>query len=388
MNLAENTGSRQNSGRYSGKNIRLVTEDLCTGCGLCTASCPVQAISMKENLKNGFLYPHLAVEQCVFCGKCEELCPANHTVLKESRQEYSDVYAANNRDKKVRYKSASGGLYSAFALGMLRNGGSVAGVAYAGRNSCRHVMVEREEELEQLQGTKYFQSDMTGIYEKILSQVKVKNRDVLFCGTPCQVHAVKNYAQEKGIRDRIILIDLLCRGIPSPYVYAKYIDLLEEEYGKKVSGIQLKEKTEGWDKIGTMATFEDGTSEYIAKDESAFIKSFIETDLAVRESCFHCKYKTIHREGDITIADFWGLKNNHLLDNKGTSLVILSTEKGRKLFEQIKQDLDYIPSTMWRAYKGNYAAFHPVFRDPVQRKRFFELMHEGKNLREAVNEVL
>lgn len=388
MSLVENTMSRQSYGKYSQKELWLAEKDFCTGCSACVAVCPVHAISMKEDEETGFLYPFLDMEKCIRCGKCEETCCINNPLSDAKDREYSDVYAVNNRSMEVRYRSASGGAFSALAAAMLKCGGSVVGVALSGHHTCRHVMVESENELESLEGTKYFQSDMTGIYEKILNQVKTKNKDVMFCGTPCQVCAVKSYAREKGFEERVILVDLLCRGIPSPYVYQKYIELLEKEYGKKVSNVHMKEKTRGWDKIGTMVTFEDGSMEYIARKDSPFLKSFIETDLSIRESCFHCGYKTIYREGDITIADFWGLKNNHLLDNKGTSLVILSTEKGRKLFGQAKQYLEYMPSTMWRVYKGNRAAFHKVFCEPRQRKLFFELLHTGKDLRETIHEVL
>lgn len=382
MSLAGSTESRPLSGNDREGRQRLAPEPMCTGCGACMAVCPVRAITMEEDEKSGFFYPHVDQGACIQCGACGRVCPDG--MVRGDRLGYPDVYAANNRNMGIRNQSASGGLFSAFALGMLKSGGCVAGVVFEGKASCRHVIAETEEELEALRGTKYFQSDMTAIYEQAL----LRKTEVLFCGTPCQVHALKLYAREKGFEDRLILIDLLCRGIPSPYVYRKYTELLENTYEKKVRRIQFKEKTRGWDRIGTMVCFEDGSEEYESREDSAFLKCFIESDLAVRESCFHCKYKTIHREGDITIADFWGLRNSHLLDNRGTSLVILNTGRGRRLFDRIKQDLDYMPSTMWRVYRGNYAAFHGIYRDSRQRQRFFELLHEGRDLKEAVSEVL
>lgn len=367
------------------KKVRLATKDMCTGCSVCVAVCPVHAVFMVED-KKGFFYPDLKQEDCTNCGKCENICPANN--IYKGNMGYSDVYAANNRNLETRYRSASGGMFSAFALEMLERGGSIAGVAYTKGNACEHRIAETRKEFEAFQSTKYFQSDMTRIYGEIWNQIKVKDKYVLFCGTPCQVRAVKNYVQKERIEDRLISIDLLCRGIPSPYVYKKYVELLEEEYGKKVRNVRMKEKTMGWDKIGTMVFFEDGSEKYISKEESVFLKSFIDTNLSVRDACFKCKYKTIHREGDITIADFWGLKNNHLMDNKGTSLVIVNTEKGRRLFEKAKSRLDYIPSSMWRVYRGNTFAFQEISCDSLKRERFFELLNQEKNLKEAVNEVL
>lgn len=386
MNLAGSIECYQCCGKYDRIEPRLAHRDICTGCGVCAAVCPKDAVCMEEDKETGFFYPYVDMEKCISCQKCERICP-----MKEERGDasrYSEVYAANNRSKEVRLRSASGGAFSALAAGMLKYGGCVAGVAYAEHHTCRHVMIESKSELELLEGTKYFQSDMAGIYKTIRNQIRSRGRDVMFCGTPCQVGAVKKYAQENGIGEKLFLVDLLCRGVPSPYVYKKYVELLEKEYGKKVFNIHMKEKTRGWNQIGTMVTFEDGSQEYIAKKDSMFLKSFIESDLSIRESCFHCKYKNIYREGDITIADFWGLKNNHLIDNKGTSLMIVSSEKGKKLFEAAKPEIEYMPSTMWRVYIGNRAAFHGVYCEPRRRKCFYQLLHDGKDLREAVNEAL
>lgn len=378
--------SKGNCENTDSKEIRLASYETCTGCSACAGVCPTGAVFMEEDRLTGFQYPQIDRNKCVRCGKCTTVCPVLN--LNGGDHGYSKVYAANNKDIEERYKSASGAVFQALSKGVIENGGVVAGVVYGENNTCRHTIAENLTELAPMRGTKYFQSDMTGIYAKIYQYAVNGVKEILFCGTPCQVRGVKNFVLERGINKQVITVDLLCRGIPSPYVYKKYIEHLENHYGKKVKHIQFKEKTKGWNRLGTMITWEDGTKEYQKRADSAFINSFLSTNLSLRESCFHCPYKTIHREGDITIADFWGLRNKSLVDNMGTSLVVLNSIKGERLFQKIEGRLDYIPSTMWQVYRGNSEAFHPVSCEKDRRDRFYRLLREGAGIGEAAGTAM
>lgn len=68
-----------------------------------------------------------------------------------------------------------------------------------------------------------------------------------------------------------------------------------------------------------------------------------------RHSCGVCHYCNTRRPSDITIADFWGWEKTNPtfnLDDKGVSLLLINTEKGRRLFEAVKGDLDYFPAEL------------------------------------------
>ncbi|MFR2767102.1 MAG: Coenzyme F420 hydrogenase/dehydrogenase, beta subunit C-terminal domain [Thomasclavelia sp.] len=54
-------------------------------------------------------------------------------------------------------------------------------------------------------------------------------------------------------------------------------------------------------------------------------------DLCLRPSCYDCHSKSLHRNSDITLADFWGIKEvcSEMYDNKGTSLVFINSDKGK-----------------------------------------------------------
>lgn len=386
MNSAENIMCSQYYGKFK-VNGKLASVSDCCGCAVCRVICPVDAIVMKKNEKNGFLYPDIDAKKCIDCGKCSQVCCEVHNT--EESDYYSRVFAAINKDDSARMRSASGAMFEALARSVLLREGAVCGVAYTQNlRYAKHILIEDVSQLPQLCGTKYFQSDNADCYQEIEKIINEKNKTVLFCGTPCQVKAMNVFAKESGLADKLYTIDLLCRGIPSQLVWEKYLEYLEKREHKQIRAIKVKEKENGWDKIGVMISFTDGSRRYEKLYESVFLRSFLQENLAVRESCFHCSYKSIQREGDLSIGDFWGLKNTALLErNMGTSLVLVNSKKGMELFQQSKDSMEYKASTMWRVWCGNTAAFHQVDDKVEKRDLFWTLLAEGKDLEETVNAV-
>ena len=84
-----------------------------------------------------------------------------------------------------------------------------------------------------------------------------------------------------------------------------------------------------------------------------------------RPSCGKCHYANTKRPSDITIADFWGWEKtdpNINADNKGVSLVLVNTEKGRELFEAVKDQMTVIPAKLEDCLQPNLcrpSAIHP-----------------------------
>ena len=79
-----------------------------------------------------------------------------------------------------------------------------------------------------------------------------------------------------------------------------------------------------------------------------------------RKSCGECHFANIKRPSDITIADFWGWEKtnpNFNADNKGVSLVLLNTEKGRKLFEAVKDRMNTFSANLEDCLQPNM--MHP-----------------------------
>lgn len=91
-----------------------------------------------------------------------------------------------------------------------------------------------------------------------------------------------------------------------------------------------------------------------------------------RKSCGKCHFTNTRRPSDITIADFWGWEKTNPdanKDDKGLSLIICNTEKGRKLFESVKEDLNYFPAELENVIQPNMqqpSEIHPQ-RDQFEK---------------------
>ena len=115
------------------------------------------------------------------------------------------------------------------------------------------------------------------------------------------------------------------------------------------------------------------------------MKGFL-NDLYLRPSCYTCPFKGSKRHSDITLADFWGIENilPEMFDDKGTSLVLIQSEKGKALFKSIERDLVCQSVDMDEALKYNPAAIRPapipknreVFYNRFGKESFDKIIHD------------
>lgn len=353
---------------------------------------------------DGFLYPSIDKEKCMQCGKCNDICPerqgrdAAFPIRWNAHQDLQDempkkgyfaakAYAAIARDEEIRSQSTSGGIFALLARKVLSKGGLVAGAAYGGDLYVRHKMARNENELRPLLRSKYLQSDMGSLYRQI-GKALSSGREILFCGTPCQVAAIREYASSRSLGENLLLVDLLCRGVPSPKAFHKYLEELEGKHGERVDRVEFKDKSHGWHSLGTRYVFEDGSYVIENGGDSDLAQSFITHDLCVRESCFHCHYKREERISDVTIGDFWGIEGTEMDDDRGTSAVIINTEQGMELFSGILKDIRYKEYRVCDIIRGNQMAFSPLRENREERRLFWKLLDEGRNYGAAVEEAL
>lgn len=333
---------------------KLAAKEYCTGCTACASVCQKGSITMVSD-EDGFLYPMVDTEHCVECGLCEKICPIV-TPLETTKND-PKAYAAYSKDEALRMQSSSGGIFSEIAKAVLRDGGIVYGAAYNKQFDVVHICVETEEKLSLLRGAKYAESDIRGVF----SEVKDRLDDgelVLFSGTPCQVSGLQSFLQKNY--KNLITVDFVCHSVPSPMAWKEYVKYRSQQDngGKLPQSIDLRSKQTGWScyQYSNLFRYENGVIHASKSSESLYMKLFV-GDYIARKSCENCHFKGYQRVSDITLGDFWGIWNvaPEMDDNKGTSVLLVHSMKGRELLNRISGRLVLKEVTLEEASQENGA---------------------------------
>lgn len=324
----------------------------CCGCTACSAICPKHCISMIED-EEGFKHPIINKTDCINCHLCEKSCPISNP--KYSNTDTPSVYAAYLTNDAERMKSSSGGLFFIIATWVIKQGGIVYGAAFDRNLILKHIGVENLEDLELLRGSKYLQSDLADVFTEIKSHL-TQGRLCYFVGTGCQIAGLKSFLKKDY--DTLITSDLVCHGVPSQKMFDYHLDFLRKKHNNpNIIGYQFRNNA-GW---GVCEIYDfanpDGSIKTYRKPSyelSPYLYSFMYA-FAYRYSCYDCKFARIPRQGDITLADFWGVNTFfHDLDtSKGVSLVLANNDKGKKVWDCIKNHLVFRESTIDDGAKFN-----------------------------------
>lgn len=338
----------------------LAEPNLCVGCSACASICPKRCIEMEKD-QYGFKYPvFMHPANCVECGMCESVCP----VLNESIKENDDqpfAYAAFTKDEHIRQDSSSGGIFTEIAKRVIEENGVVYGAAYDERFVVCHCCVDKIDDLQKLRGAKYAESNLGSSFVEILDRLK-HGQLVLFSGTPCQVAGLKSFVRKDF--NNLICIDIVCHGVPSPMAWDAYIKYRAEKDadGKLPQSINLRSKETGWSKYKYSNVFEyvDGKKSSTVSSQSLFMKLFV-GDYISRPSCSECKFKGYSRVSDITLGDFWGIWDiePEMDDNKGTSVILVHTPNGEKLWMDIEPKINSKEVTLEQASQQNQSMLKP-----------------------------
>ena len=306
----------------------------CTGCGCCEYACPTNAIQMVEN-DEGFKYPVIDKEKCVECGKCVQKCNAISNGFTKTG--IADIYYGFNNDAEVRKQSSSGGIFSALADNVLKDGGVVAGAYFdAESKKVKHATTEHID-LEKLRRSKYVESDLGTVFADVKEALD-KKKKVLFCGTPCQCAGLKNFIGED---DNLLICDFFCHGVPSSKVFSDYLNYLEIKTNDRIIDYQFRTKDFGWSQYGIRMEYEKkGVVNTVGRCEFQYVCGMTE-DLFLRKSCYTCN-RSLQHAADITIGDFWGIfaydaKSN---DEKGLSVVLCNTIKGKQALNKLSNKIE------------------------------------------------
>ena len=339
--------------------------DYCTGCRTCEQICPKGAISFSTD-NEGFLHPRISRDTCIDCGSCQKRCPQNDFVKKNEPQQ---AVAVRYKNDEILYRSASGGAYAALALAVIRSGGIVFGVVYDKGWNAVFTSAETEEDLMPILSSKYVQADTGDSYREVKKQLQ-RNRQVLYCGTGCQIGGLKAYLHKDY--DNLITIDLICHGVTSPLLFRKYMSWLSEKHGSPILEYDFRDKRGGWG-LGYKYKYKYKYKYvYHSCNLDPYYYHFLKGD-AYRECCYRCSYCTKERVGDITIGDYWGIEKEHpkFFSTKGVSVVLLNTKKGVEFFRNYSDLFYTCESTFEQAGRHNQNLQHPTQRC-VERNTIYE----------------
>ena len=349
--------------------IEIKNRQDCCGCHACGDACAHKAITFKKD-HEGFWYPEVNRELCVDCGLCDKVCPMLHKADFVSRYDEATVFAAYTKDEAIRIDSTSGGIHSMLALEKFVRGGYVGGAVYNPDHTCSQIVTPDVSRLPEIRSSKYLQSRSEGVYKEIRKLLR-EGKDVFYCGCPCQIHALYNYLGKEY--DNLTTCDFICRGVNSPKVFLKYMEMLERQYGSKATEIKFKNKKWGWHNFSLRVNFENRMEYCKDRWHDLFFIGYLQSGNFARPSCYECPFKGFPQKADITLADFWGIEkiDPSMDQDRGTSLVMVNSEKGQKLFDAIKDKIEWRQFTMDDARAGNPAMDGSLKSVKPNRDEFF-----------------
>ena len=319
---------------------KLVEWDKCCGCAACANKCAKQAIAMIPN-GEGFLHPVVDEGKCVECGMCEKVCPGLSPAQNTSVQ--PKAFVVQHGDDAIRYQSTSGGGFTAIAEEIIRRGGVVFGAILTNDLTIRHGCVEDASGLAKFRNSKYVQSEIGDSYLKTKEFLK-EGRWVCFSGTPCQINGLYKYLGKDY--DNLIAVDVVCKSVPSPMVFNKYMEYKKQQEGD-ISDVVFRDKKRGF-LYCTMAHYQTHTDRKAGKsvyrrgsESDEWLRLFLSGKIS-RHSCATCVYQTKQRVGDFTLGDIWETGNAQMDDNKGSTLLHIWTKKGAEFFDSVIDNIRYV----------------------------------------------
>lgn len=360
-----------------GMKMELPNRNMCCGCGACAQRCPQNCITMEED-DEGFRYPVIDEEKCIGCGLCEKTCPSLNRYRHETKEE---VYAASAKEQELVKRSSSGGMSGILAEYILQKKGVVFGAAFNEKMELVHCVAKNAAECRKFHGSKYIQSNTGNTFAECKQYLDAGNY-VLYTGTPCQIAGLKQYLQKDY--EKLLTAELICHGVPSPGIWRKYISELEEEKQDRIIDASFRYKDRGWKEYRFRTAYEKGETEVIPGAQSPYLAAFL-NNLTLRPSCYECRHRLAYTQSDFMIGDFWGVGNYHKSfdEQLGVSALVILSEKGKEVFEEIKGKIHYEKSNLSMVTPMNGCIRLSVFPNR-NRKRIVESYAKEENLTKAL----
>ena len=316
---------------------------------------------MQED-KEGFRYPVIDEALCIHCNLCRKACP--HAVMPEKHRDSKYAFGGYNNDPTTRFESTSGGAFSAIVEAFCDKDYVIFGAEAKGL-MVFHSYITDKKDLWKFRKSKYSQSIIGGCYKKV-KKFLTDGKKVLFSGTPCQIAGLYAYFNAMNFHeiDKLLTVEVICEGVPSPLYVRKMDDAMEKRYGSRIESLDYRYTGESlfghgkWDFEAMKSELSRGggdsgkwdfqvmriqlmNKKVLTKDRwfNPFWSIWL-NHLMSRPSCYECPFAEQGRTADITLGDLWGV---HLYcpelygKNGGSSLAIGNTEKGTEVLRAAEQ---------------------------------------------------
>ena len=346
----------------------------CTGCGACVNACPLHIIQLCDD-SEGLPYPKVEAAKCIDCHLCEKSCPMINEIESNANSfiDYPKFYAGQLDCKEDLLEVSSGGAFWAFAKTLIDFGGVVYGAVQCHVDIIRHVRAEDTEGIARMRRSKYFQSDTGLTFQQVKDDLKT-GRLVLYSGTGCQIAGLKKYLSKDY--SNLFTCDVVCHGVPSKIVWKTYREEKERLEGKIMKDLVFRDKTLGWSKNQYKITYSDGSIEREFSVKQMFHAGYLQ-GLFYRPSCGSCRFASLPRVSDITLADYWKYKGRFRRKGSdfGVSLISVNTSKGADLLLKSAKYLNYDVTEKKLALSScRHLDEHPI--ENPDRQAFFQLFLE------------
>ncbi len=356
--------------------MKICSSKKCVACNACILKCPQNCIQMRQTEKGWYTAKIENMEECIDCGICGRVCQGNAEKLFDKKRSFDIplIYAVIANDKKELLRSTSGGAFFQIAKRIILNDGVVYGATMT-EFKVHHIRINRITDLNLLQGSKYVESDMKGIYAKVEKDI-FDGKLVLFSGTSCQIEGLYRYLGNDF--KNLYTCDLLCKGVPPQSLFDSYISYLKKKYHDELRSINFRSKELGYMLLTTIET-KDGKSKILRGLEDSYVKTVGKG--YVREACLQCKFTQIQRIGDISLGDFWHIGEKipfRKQTDEGCSLVLINTDKGRNLLNILEGSCYIEERSLEEAYNSQSTALSKPNSRPNDYLQFFEAANNLK----------
>lgn len=314
-----------------------VVKDLCKGCGICGAVCPVEAVRIERN-RLGLYHPKIDQAKCLRCMLCVRSCPANIYDIRERLENvalfagdedlfgsFVASYAGYAREEAVRHNASSGGLVTSLLLSALEDGviDSALTVSLNNGDPLRPsaTIAHHKEAILESMGSVYLPVEFSRSLRRVIYDDSIRRIGIV--GTSCHIEGIKKAALLIPSLSRKIAftIGLFCKQTKD----LRFSDVILSKMGIRREDLKkIKFRGEGW----------PGYIQAQTKDGRFFKTPFLDSGLFwIALSCtpLHCLLcaSPMAESADISIGDAW--MKRYKREENGVSVLIARTERGAKI---------------------------------------------------------